>query len=547
MVSIRFEEFDAAKPHTFESYIERLDCMFASRDTEESKKARNLCSPGLPSTKSYEELKTVLLGYFKPKVNVVAQRFRFHKRLQGSGELVNAYMSALRQMASACEFGEFLDDALRDQLVCGLACDKVQGRCLAATNLTLEKAFELASVMERAQEGLMWLRPMSVAPSSSTSELTVVADQKRATKPKSTAAAREPPKASAMPGKCRYCCRAATHLEDNCPFKDKSCNFCGIRGHLAKACMKKDRLGGSEKISKIETKAISSSDSDDSLPANRIVKVNHVSVSYIARLAVNKQSVDFEVDTGASCTLINKTTWEACGAFKLTAATPLQTYTGESIPTLGQATVEVEDTPGMSRWVEVTVVKSSTEANLLGRDAIEKLRFNLGKFGKRSEFMVSSVGPTSAEVKTADIKVAEICAQYPDVFKNSLGLLKATQAKLYLREGSTPKFCKPRTIPFGIKYQVEMEIKRLVLEGILEKVNFSDWATPIVPILKSDGSIRVCGDCKVTLNQELQVDQYLRSSVGSVSQKGFVRSFQHRSIPDQTVRRNVWCVPLNQC
>ena len=61
MASIRFEEFDAAKPHTFESYIERLDCVFASRDTEESKKgptllsvvgadtyqiARNLCSPG---------------------------------------------------------------------------------------------------------------------------------------------------------------------------------------------------------------------------------------------------------------------------------------------------------------------------------------------------------------------------------------------------------------------------------------------------------------------------------------------------------------------
>ena len=147
---------------------------------------------------------------------------------------------------------------------------------------------------------------------------------------------------------------------------------------------------------------------------------------------------------------------------------PLQTYTSESIPTLGQATVEVEDTPGMSKWVEVTIVISSTEANLLGRDAIEKLGLNLGKFGKRSEFLVNSVGPTSAEVKTADIKVVEICTQYPDVFKNSLGLLKATQAKLYMREGSTPKFCKLRTIPFGIKYQVEMEIKRLVLEGILE-------------------------------------------------------------------------------
>ena len=120
----------------------------------------------------------LLLGYFKPKVNVVAQRFHFHKQLQGLGESVNAYMSALRQMVSACEFGEFLK-SLRDQLVCGLACDKVQGQCLAATNLTLEKAFELASMMmEGAQEGLTWLQPTSAVPSSSTSELTVVSAEK---------------------------------------------------------------------------------------------------------------------------------------------------------------------------------------------------------------------------------------------------------------------------------------------------------------------------------------------------------------------------------
>ena len=110
--------------------------------------AHNLCSLGPSSTKSYEKLKTLLLGYFKPKVNVVAQPFCFHKQLQGPGKLVNTYMSALWQMVSVCEFGEFLDDALRNQLVCGLACDKVQGRCLAATNLMLEKAFKLASVME---------------------------------------------------------------------------------------------------------------------------------------------------------------------------------------------------------------------------------------------------------------------------------------------------------------------------------------------------------------------------------------------------------------
>ena len=37
-------------------------------------------------------------------------------------------------------------------------------------------------------------------------------------------------------------------------------------------------------------------------------------------------------------------------------------------------------------------------------------------------------------------------------------------------------------------------------------MQFSEWATPVVPILKGDGSI--CGDEKVTVNRETQIDTY---------------------------------------
>ena len=42
----------------------------------------------------------------------------------------------------------------------------------------------------------------------------------------------------------------------------------------------------------------------------------------------------------------------------------------------------------------------------------------------------------------------------------------------------------------------------------MEKVRYSEWAAPIVPVVKPDKSIRVCGDYKVTINSALEVDQH---------------------------------------
>ena len=51
-------------------------------------------------------------------------------------------------------------------------------------------------------------------------------------------------------------------------------------------------------------------------------------------------------------------------------------------------------------------------------------------------------------------------------------------------------------------------MKRLEKEGILFKVEYSAWATPIVPVVKRNGSVRVCGDFKVSVNPVLRAEQY---------------------------------------
>ena len=59
-----------------------------------------------------------------------------------------------------------------------------------------------------------------------------------------------------------------------------------------------------------------------------------------------------------------------------------------------------------------------------------------------------------------------------------------------------------------MRTKLEQVSERLVCEGILEPVQHSDWAAPIVPVLKGDKSVRICGDFKMTVNQASKLDRY---------------------------------------
>ena len=43
-----------------------------------------------------------------------------------------------------------------------------------------------------------------------------------------------------------------------------------------------------------------------------------------------------------------------------------------------------------------------------------------------------------------------------------------------------------------MKAKVEQELQRVQNDGIIEPVSCSDWATPMVPVLKNNGSVRLC-------------------------------------------------------
>ena len=71
---------------------------------------------------------------------------------QGPTESIAEYIAKLRRLTTNCEFGEYLNNALRDRLVCGFKNNGIQKRLLSEANLTLAKAGEIAQGMEAAEK-----------------------------------------------------------------------------------------------------------------------------------------------------------------------------------------------------------------------------------------------------------------------------------------------------------------------------------------------------------------------------------------------------------
>ena len=86
--------------------------------------------PNEPVDKSYAQLKETLMTHYAPRPIVIGERYRFYKRVQKESESVSDFVVMLKKLASTCEFGNFLNEALRDRFVCGLRRENCRRRLL---------------------------------------------------------------------------------------------------------------------------------------------------------------------------------------------------------------------------------------------------------------------------------------------------------------------------------------------------------------------------------------------------------------------------------
>ena len=100
--------------------------------------------------------------------------------------------------------------------------------------------------------------------------------------------------------------------------------------------------------------------------------------------------------------------------------------------------------------------------------------------------------------------------KFKDLFENSNLLpIKGFRAHLHVRHDAQYKNFKPRPVPYALRSKNETELERLESLTIISKVSAAEFSTtPIVPVLKPNKQVRICGDFKVTVNRYVDLTQY---------------------------------------
>ena len=110
----------------------------------------NQTAPDDPSTKPYADLVKIAKDYYDVTKNALTERQEFHARQQRPGEGISDYILALKRLSRHCNYGDQLNENLRDTFVGGLSSKQITQKLFLIKDLTWAKAQSEALAKEAA-------------------------------------------------------------------------------------------------------------------------------------------------------------------------------------------------------------------------------------------------------------------------------------------------------------------------------------------------------------------------------------------------------------
>lgn len=382
-----FEPFNPAATK-FDRWVKRLEVSFRIFKVAEADKRDfllhfmggatydvlcNKLNAVAPEDQTYDQIVTLLQAHYSPAPLEILENFKFKSRKQQENESLQDYVTDLEKLALTCNFGNHLENAIRNQFVFGIQNRVVQSRLLEIRDLTLAKAKDTAFGMEMSHRGTNEMQGSGT--SSELHHVEHLAAKKRTAKQ----TANDSNKQSASDAKLCYRCGDDDHLANECKYYATVCNYCKTKGHLERVCRKKERAAKQNKDTHNIDEVFASEEPIYVQEIFHVEEERDSAAKFLLQLRVNGKQLVFEVDTGSPISVISASDQQChFPHLKLVPTSDhLVSYCGATINVLGRSMVDV-DSDGDLFTLPLYVVESAKHP-LLGREWLLQMRCDLNR------------------------------------------------------------------------------------------------------------------------------------------------------------------------
>ncbi|UYV79319.1 RRM1 [Cordylochernes scorpioides] len=447
---------------------DKVSVLLTSIDVNVYKTLRDLLVPRRPSDLKYKLLVEVLTNHLYPMKNKHFERYLFHKIVQKENEPVGKFVLRLKSQADKCKFTD-INENLCDQFVSGCFDEATLKRLLSEPFLTFDSAIIIANSVEAAKSQVNLMKN----PGHDIDNLKA--------------------RSKNFKFPCKYnnpckICGKSNHDTKLCKFKNAQCYICNKKGHIAPVCWNKKSAQNSGMNKPNQNKL-------NTIQCNTLENAPKIMVN----VKIEDADTIMEVDTGADVSVVSKkfflTNLKNVTLEKYSGH--LKSFSGNMIPVFGKCLVNVSYKNYQEKLPLIVTGQFNNQTPLLGRNWIRILKADWPNcvFDICNNINVISNLELFLEV-------------YKRVFEDKDLPIQGIKGSISLRPNAKPKFFKFRPVPFSIKEKIDKELDRLEKSQIIEKVNASDWSTPLVTVIKSNGELRLCGDFKNTLNNCIEDEKY---------------------------------------
>ncbi len=140
-----------------------------------------------------------------------------------------------------------------------------------------------------------------------------------------------------------------------------------------------------------------------------------------------------------------------------------------------------------TRIVHLNNTKTYRERKACSSAVVAEENSEMAKWDNRQTLSVEKCD----NYKVEDLQ--RVLAKLSGYFSNAPGLCLVGECQIVVEEGSQIVKILPRSIPVHIRDLVKKELDKMLAAGIIE-LSDSVWSSPVVPVRKKNGSIRVCID-----------------------------------------------------